>query len=262
GLKGEVNAFASCIVLGCRQGAKDAPTVSRREFIRELNSVLPAALDEMTRGGVAAPAAPVELSQAIIGPGMASFSQYAAVREADGKPMSVRTALQLINRLLAEDDFDHDTQFCLHWFEQQGWATGKYGDADVLARAKGTSVGGLQASGVVASSKGELRLLKWAEMPRDWSPETDARLPVWEALHQLIRALNQDGESGAGALLARMPARAEPVRALAYRLYTLCERKGWAEEARAYNELVTAWSAIEQAASEAGVVGSQAQLDI
>lgn len=256
------NALASSVVLVCRKRNTDAATTSRREFIRELNAVLPEALDEMTRGGVNSPVAPVDLSQAIIGPGMAIFSQYAAVLEADGTPMSVRSALQLINRFLAEDDFDHDTQFCLHWFEQQGWATGKYGDADVLARAKGTSVGGLQASGVVDSSKGELRLLKWAEMPRDWQPEKDTRLPVWEALHQLIRSLNQEGESAAGGLLARMPARAESIRALAYRLYTLCERKGWAEEARAYNELVTAWSAIEQAAGETGVLGSQGQLDI
>lgn len=258
----DTNALASSIILVCRHRPADALTVSRREFIRELNATLPEALDEMTRGGVNSPVAPVDLSQAIIGPGMAIFSQYAAVLEADGTPMSVRTALQLINRFLAEDDFDHDTQFCLHWFEQQGWATGKYGDADVLARAKGTSVGGLQAAGVVESGKGELRLLKWAEMPRDWSPELDTRLPIWEALHQMIRALNQDGESGAGALLARMPARAEPIRALAYRLYTLCERKGWADEARAYNELVMAWSAIEQAAGEAGVVNTQRELDI
>jgi putative DNA methylase len=192
---------------------------------------------------------------------MAIFSQYAAVLEADGTPMSVRTALQLINRFLAEDDFDHDTQFCLHWFDQLGWATGKYGDADVLARAKGTSVNGLIDAGVVDSAKGDLRLLRWAEMPRDWSPETDTRVPVWEALHQMIRALNQEGESAAGGLLARMPARAEPMRALAYRLYTLCERKGWAEDARAYNELVQAWSGIEQAAGDAGVVGSQRQMD-
>lgn len=256
------NSLASSIILVCRQRAADAQAVSRREFIRELNAALPDALDEMTRGGVNSPVAPVDLSQAIIGPGMAIFSQYAAVLEADGTPMRVKTALQLINRFLAEDDFDHDTQFCLHWFEQQGWATGKFGEADVLARAKGTSVSGLQATGVVESGKGDLRLLRWAELPRDWSPETDTRLPVWEALHHLIRALNQDGESAAGALLARMPARAEPIRALAYRLYTLCERKGWADEARAYNELVTAWSAIEQAAGEAGVVGTQARLDI
>ena len=256
------NALASSIVLVCRQRPADAPTVSRREFIRELNAVLPEALLDMTRGGVNSPVAPVDLSQAIIGPGMAIFSQYAAVLEADGKPMSVRTALQLINRFLAEYDFDHDTQFCLHWFEGQGWAEGKYGEADVLARAKGTSVGGLQEAGVVESGAGKLRLLRWAELPKDWSPETDTRTPVWEALHQLIRALNQDGESAAGALLARMPAHAEPIRALAYRLYTLCERKGWAEEARAYNELVAAWSGIEQASADAGIVGSQAQLDI
>jgi len=102
---------------------------------------------------------------------------------------------------------------------------------------------------VVESSKGNLRLLRWTELPADWSPETDTRTPVWEALHHLIRALNQDGESAAGALLARMPERAEPIRALAYRLYTLCERQGWAEDARAYNELVTAWEGIEQTAS-------------
>jgi putative DNA methylase len=256
------NALASSIVLVCRRRLADASTVSRREFLRELNATLPEALLDMTRGGVNSPVAPVDLSQAIIGPGMAIFSQYAAVLEADGTPMRVKAALQLINRFLAEDDFDHDTQFCLHWFDQQGWATGKYGEADVLARAKGTSVSGLQASGVVDSSKGDVRLLRWSEMSRDWQPETDARLPVWEALHQLVRALNQDGESAAGALLARMPARAEPIRALAYRLYTLCERKGWADDARAYNELVTAWSGIEQAAGEAGVIGSQAQLDI
>ena len=260
------NALASSIVLVCRQRAADAATISRREFIRELNTTLPDALLDMTRGGVNSPVAPVDLSQAIIGPGMAIFSQYAAVLEADGTPMSVRTALQLINRFFAEDDFDHDTQFCLAWFDSQGWATAKFGDADVLARAKGTSVGGLVESGVVASSAGSLRLLRWAELAKDWAPEQDAKskggMPVWESLHQLIRALNQDGESAAGGLLARMPERAEPMRALAYRLYTLCERKSWAEDARAYNELVTAWTSIEQASSEAGVLGSQVTLDM
>ena len=261
-LKKSVNALASSIVLICRKRASDAPTVGRRAFIRELNAALPDALDEMTRGGVNSPVAPVDLSQAIIGPGMAIFSKYSAVLEADGSKMTVRSALQLINRFLAEDDFDHDTQFCLAWFEQQGWATGKYGEAEVLCKAKGTSVGGLSEAGVLTSSGGSLRLLRWAELDADWSPETDTRTPVWEALHQLIRALNREGEAAAGALLARMPARAEPIRALAYRLYTLCERQRWAEDARAYNELVNAWSAIEQAAGEAGVVGSQVELDL
>ncbi|ENU4132293.1 DUF1156 domain-containing protein [Pseudomonas aeruginosa] len=256
------NALASSIVLVCRPRAVDAPTISRREFIRELNATLPDALLDMTRGGINSPVAPVDLSQAIIGPGMEVFSKYNAVLEADGSPMSVRSALQLINRFVGEDDFDHDTQFCLAWFEQHGWVEGKYGDADVLARAKGTSVNGLVDAGVVESASGSLRLLKWAEMPRDWSPEDDIRLPVWEALHQLIRALNQDGETAAGQLLARMPDKTAGLTALTYRLYTLCERQGWANEARAYNELQGAWLGIEQASQEAGHIGSQAALDI
>lgn len=255
------NTLASSIVLVCRPRAIDAPTVSRRDFIRELNATLPDALADMTRGGINSPVAPVDLSQAIIGPGMEVFSKYSAVIEANGKPMSVRTALQLINRFIGEDDFDHDTQFCLAWFEQHGWAEGKYGDADVLARAKGTSVGGLIEAGVVDSAGGDLRLLKWAEMPRDWSPENDNRLAVWEGLHQLIRALNQDGESAAGALLARMPDKTASLNSLMYRLYTLCERQGWAEEARAYNELQGAWAGIEQASQEVGHVNTQSQMD-
>jgi putative DNA methylase len=256
------NALASSIVLVCRKRELDAKTISRREFIRELNSMLPDALLDMTRGGVNSPVAPVDLSQAIIGPGMEVFSKYSAVMEADGSAMSVRSALQLINRFIGEDDFDHDTQFCLAWFEQHGWASGKHGDADVLTRAKGTSVGGLVEAGVVESGGGDLRLLKWAEMPRDWSPEDDIRVPIWEALHQLIRALNQDGESAAGALLARMPDKTAGLIALTYRLYTLCERQGWAEEARAYNELQGAWIGIEQASQEVGHVRSQTLMDI
>ncbi|MBD8757597.1 DUF1156 domain-containing protein [Pseudomonas coleopterorum] len=256
------NALASSIVLVCRPRASDALTISRREFIRELNATLPDALLDMTRGGINSPVAPVDLSQAIIGPGMEVFSKYSGVLEADGSRMSVRSALQLINRFIGEDDFDHDTQFCLAWFEQHGWAEGRYGDADVLARAKGTSVGGLSEAGVVESASGNLRLLKWAEMPRDWSPENDSRVPVWEALHQLIRALNQEGETAAGQLLARMPDKTAGITALTYRLYTLCERQGWAEEARAFNELQGAWTGIEQASQDAGHIGSQAALDI
>jgi putative DNA methylase len=256
------NMLASSIILVCRKRSEDAATISRREFIRELNEALPIALDEMTRGGINSPVAPVDLSQAIIGPGMAIYSKYSAVLEADGSRMSVRAALQQINRFLAEDDFDHDTQFCLHWFENCGWSEGKFGDADVLARAKGTSVEGVKTAGVLESGQGLVRLLRWAEYPKDWDPATDQRTPVWEALHHLIRALNQQSSSEAGALLARMPAKAEPVRQLAYRLYTLCERKGWAEDARAYNELITSWSSIETASHEAGHVGGQAELDM
>jgi putative DNA methylase len=251
----ESNALASSIILVCRPRTASAPTTSRRAFLRELNAVLPEALDEMTKGSGndRSPVAPVDLSQAIIGPGMAVFSKYAAVLEADGKPMSVRTALQLINRFLAEDDFDADTQFCLHWFEQHGWKDGKFGEADTLARAKGTSVEGVKQAGVLYAAGGVVRLLKWADYPDDWDPERDPRLPVWEVLHQLIRIYKNDGETGTGAVLAAVQAKAEPTRQLAYRLYTLCERAGWAEDARAYNELITGWSAIESAATkEAG----------
>lgn len=247
----ERNSLASSIVLVCRRRPADAATVSRREFIRELNGVLPEALDEMTKGtgGERSPVDPVDLSQAIIGPGMAVFSKYAAVLEADGSLMSVRSALQLINRFLAEDDFDADTQFCLHWFEQHGWTVGAYGDADTLSRGKGTTVDGMKEAGVIQSGGGKVRLLKWAEYPTEWNPRTDARTPVWEALHQLIRALKQGGESTSAELLSALGGKAEAARQLAYRLYTLCERLGQAEDARVYNELITSWTGIESAAA-------------
>ncbi len=244
------NSLASSIILVCRPRASDAGTTSRRQFIRLLNEALPLALDAMTRAseGLHSPVAPVDLSQAIIGPGMAIFSRYDAVLEADGTPMSVKTALQLINRFLAEDDFDADTQFCLHWFEQHGWDAGKFGEADTLARAKGTSVEGVKAAGVIESGGGNVRLLRWKEYPAAWDPRTDARLPVWEALHQLIRAHNAEGDTGAARVLAGVAGKAEAARQLAYRLYTLCERAGRAEDARAYNDVVTGWSGIESAA--------------
>ena len=244
------NALASSIVLVCRKRSMDAATIGRREFIRELNLVLPDALDEMTKGagGEYSPVAPVDLSQAIIGPGMAVFSKYAAVLEASGEPMSVRTALQLINRFLAEDDFDADTQWCLRWFEQHGWAEGVFGEADVLARSKSISVSGLAEAGVVLSGGGKVSLRKWADYPANWDPSTDIRQPIWETLHHLIRALKKEGESGAGKLLGAVKSKSEATRQLAYRLYTLCERQGWAEDARAYNELITSWTGIESAA--------------
>lgn len=256
------NSLASSVVLVCRPRPPTALTVSRREFLRELNTVLPIALDEMTRGAGddRSPVAPVDLSQAIIGPGMAVFSKYAAVLEADGTPMTVKTALQLINRFLAEDDFDADTQFCLHWFEQHGWSDGAYGDADVLARAKATSVGGIEGAGVLISGGGKVRLRRPAEYPAAWDPRTDKRLPVWEVLHQLIRAFRAEGETGAGQILGAVKHRAEAVRQLAYRLYTLCERRGWAEDARAYNDLVISWTAVETIANTAPEPAAQLNL--
>jgi putative DNA methylase len=254
------NALASSILLVCRKRDPDAPTISRREFLRELHAVLPDALVDMTRGGVNSPVAPVDLSQSIIGPGMGIFSKYKAVLEADGTPMTVRTALQLINRFLADDEFDPETQFCLQWFETNYWKPGQYGVADVAARAKGTSVDALFRSGVLNSGGGEVQLLRWNELPTDWKPDPDKQTPVWEALHYLIRNLNMHGEQSAGALLAEMSAVSGPVRTLAYRLYTLCERKGLAEDARPYNELIGAWASIEVVADEIGPPEKQGEL--
>jgi putative DNA methylase len=263
------NALASSIVLVCRQRDPKAPTISRREFQRELRDEMPVALETMIGGKAGtSPIAPVDLAQAAIGPGMAIFSKYAAVLEADGTPMSVHNALVMINKEVDDflnpsgSGFDADTLFCSTWFDQYGWGVAKFGEADVLARAKGTSVDGVAQSGVVESGGGKVRLLKWEEYPAGWNPANDNRTPVWEACHQIIRALNQQGESEAGRLLARMPERAEPIRQLAYHLYTLCERKKWADDARAYNELITAWHGIVEASHDVGHIGSQVTMDI
>ena len=245
------NALASSIILVCRPRAVGAGTISRRQFVRLLNEALPLALDAMTREseGLHSPVRPVDLSQAIIGPGMAIFSRYDAVLEADGSPMTVRTALQLINRFLAEDDFDADTQFCLHWFVEHGWEVGKFGEADSWARSKGTTVEGVKFAGVIESGGGAVRLLRWSEYPADWDPSKDTRTPVWEVLHQLIRAHRSGGDRAAAAVHAAAVTKVEAARQLAYRLFTLCHRKNWAEDARAYNELVTGWAGIETAAA-------------
>ena len=253
------NALASSIVLVCRKRLPNADTISRRDFQRQLREEMPEALEAMIGGETGhTPIAPVDLAQSAIGPGMAIYSKYAAVLNQDGTRMSVHDALILINRAISDylnpdsGSFDADTLFCDDWFAQYGWSAGPFGDADTLARAKGTSVDGVQGAGVIESGAGKVRLLKWSEYPNDWDPRNDSRTPVWEACHQLIRSLNQQGESAAGALLARMPEQGEPIRQLAYHLYTLCERKKWAEEARAYNELIGSWHAIVAASHDVG----------
>lgn len=262
------NALASSIILVCHRRPDDAPQIPRREFQRELKEVLGEALEAMLGGADgASPIAPVDLAQAAIGPGMGVFSQYGAVLESNGEPMSVKTALMLINRqvdeVLGGETFDADTNFCLGWFDEVGFGTGAFGNADVLARAKATSVDAVKHAGVLASDGGKVRLLKPDEYPEGWDPQTDNNTPVWEALHQLIRAYNQGGESAAGSLLARMPEKSGDIRRLAYWLYNACaERKKLPEEARAYNELITAWHAIEAASHDAGHVNVQGSFDV
>ncbi len=260
------NALASSIVLVCRKRDDNAPSIPRRQFLRELKEELPEALEAMIGGKKgASPIAPVDLAQAAIGPGMAVFSRYSGIIEADGSKMSVHDALIQINKVIdeffneAEGDMDSDTRFCIDWFMQYGFKQAEYGQADVLARAKGTTVEGLAVAGVVETGGGKVRLLKFEEYPENWDPEKDTRIPTWEALHQLIRALRSGGEAEAGLLLKKMAERTESIRQLAYRLYTLCERKGWAEEARAYNELIASWHGTIEAAERAHAASKSPQ---
>jgi adenine-specific DNA methylase len=345
------NALASSIVLVCRPRPADAPTISRRAFLDDLRRELPPALAAMQSGNIA----PVDLAQASIGPGMAIYSRYSKVLEADGSPMRVRAALGLINQALDEylaeqdGDIDADTRFAVAWFEQFGFGEGEFGAADVLARAKNTSVAGVEAAGLVVSGRGRVRLVHWREydpgaltlnlsrtggedgpltlnpsptrgeggpltlnpsptrgedgpltlnpsptrgedgpltlnpsptrgegldltlspsrtggeglqnpdypsllrgrggqgVRGSWDPQQDKRPTVWEATHHLIERLNSHGETGSAMLMTKMPHdMAAEARNLAYRLYSICERKGWAEHARDYNALVISWAGI------------------
>ena len=207
----------------------------------------------MTRGSgdEHSPVAPVDLSQAIIGPGMAVFSKYAAVLEADGTPMSVKTALTLINRFLAEDDFDADTQFCLHWFEQYGWKEGQFGEADTLARAKGTSVDGVKQSGVIYAAGGVVRLLKWADYPADWDPtngHAPASLGGAAPAHPCVQDRRREWRWRNAWL--RFSPRPKQRGSLPIASTPFASAQAGPEDARAYNELITSWSAIEAAAAK------------
>lgn len=247
------NALASSIVLVCRLRSDDAPVVTRRDFLAALKSELPEALRELQQGHVA----PVDLAQASIGPGMAIFSRHAKVLEPDGQPMRVRTALQIINETLdevlseQEGEFDADTRWAIAWFEQFGFDEGPYGQAETLSTAKNTSVSGLVEAGILKSRAGKVRLLRREELQADWDPATDERFTVWETTQYLVHALEKDGESAAAALLGKLGGNGDIARDLVYRLYSICERKKWAQEALAYNALVTSWADITRLAAQA-----------
>jgi len=236
------NALASSIVLVCRPRPADAPAATRREFVGALKAELPAALKHLQKGNIA----PVDLQQAAIGPGMAVYTRYSKVLDAAGNQVSVREALALINQVLdevlaeQEGDFDADTRWALTWFDQMGFAEGDYGVAETLSKAKNTSVAGIVEAGVAVAGAGKVRLLKPAELPTDWDPATDKRLTVWEMTHHLVRALAQ-GEEAAAGIITRIGSQADMARELAYRLYSVCERKKRATEALDYNALVQAW---------------------
>lgn len=242
------NALASSIVLVCRPRPDDATLGTRKELISSLKRELPEALRQLQKGSIA----PVDLAQAAIGPGMAIFSRYSKVLEADGTTMRVRTALQLINSHLDEYlseqdvDYDADTRWALAWFEQFGMDEGPYGVAETQSTAKNTSVEGMVEAGILKAGGGKARLLRRDEINPDWDPSTGRRLTVWEATQHLIQTLEQQGESGTSALQHRLGGLAQSARDLAYRLYSICERKGWAGEAVAYNSLVIAWPRLRE----------------
>jgi putative DNA methylase len=242
------NALASSIVLVCRKRPSDAPTCTRRDFINALKRELKPALQKLQASNIA----PVDLAQSAIGPGMGVYSRFSTVLEADGTQMSVRSALQIINQELdlyfteQDGELDRDSRFCVDLYTQYAFNDVKFGEADVLARAKNTSVDKLSARGVLYAQKGVVRLLTREEIPEKIDSEI-----IWLLAQQLVRALEKDGVSGAAQIVEGIfTSEPEQAKALAYRLFTIAERKGWAAEAYAYNSLVIAWPDVQSKAAE------------
>jgi putative DNA methylase len=260
------NALASSIVLACRPRGEAAGTKDRRGFLGLLREELPGRLKELQQGNIA----PVDLAQAAIGPGMAVFSRHRQVTEPDGSAMRVRTALQLINQVLdevlaeQEGDFDTDSRWCVKWFEQMEWAAGMYGRAETLATALNTSISGLERDGVVRARGGKVQLLRPTEMPDSYDPAKDARPIMWEAVLHLSRRLETDGPESAGHLMRQLQSVMDlnGVKELAYLLYSICDRRRRQESALVFNNLVTSWPEIADAAQNAPVmVDYQAAMD-
>ena len=244
------NALASSIVLVCRKRPADAPQATRRSLIAELKRELRPALKKLQESNIA----PVDLAQSAIGPGMGVYSRYARVLEADGTPMTVRSALQIINQELdvyfneQDGELDANSRFCVDLYTQNAFNNIRFGDADTLARAKNTSVAALAAKGVLSAEKGIVRLLTREELPQKTDPREET---IWLLCQQLTHAMETGGVEACAQIVAPMlGSNAERAKDLAYRLYTLAERKGWAQEGYAYNALVVAWREIQSRAAE------------
>ena len=243
------NALSTSIVLVCRPRTEEAPIATRREFLQALRQQLPKELQLLQDNHLAA----TDLDQAILGVGISIFSGYQQVLESNGEPMSVRTAMILINQVLAEvrnegdAEFDADTRWALRWFERYHYQTGEFGEAEVITKTHNTSMQGLVEAGIVKAEAGKVRLLKINEYPPQWSPQTDKRFTLWEAIHYLLRAFENEGEMGAARLFFHLRQYAPRLQQLAYRLYDICEEKGWHREAFAYHSLLQAWPRLLQA---------------
>ena len=250
GFKASVNALASSIVLVCRKRSEKAPVCTRRALIAEMKRDLKPALQRLQRSNIA----PVDMAQSAIGPGMAIFSKYSKVLESDGTPMSVRSALQIINQELdiyfneQDGELDRDSRFCVELYSQSAFNNMKFGDADTLARAKNTSVAALASAGVVYAQKGVVHLYGREEIPEKVDNHEEC---IWLLTQQLTHAMETGGVKACAEIVAPMfGSNAEHAKDLAYRLYTIAERKGWAQEAYAYNSLVIAWPEIQSKAAE------------
>ena len=247
------NALANSVVLVCRKREDSAETISRAEFIGALKRELPPAIEELQKANIS----PADMPQSAIGPGMGVFSRCKAVLEADDSPMTVKTALQLINRELDEylggiqGEFDADTRFAVTWFEQNGLAAGDYGTANSIATARGISVDSVKHAGIVESAAGKVRILKRDEIDAGWDPAADAHLTVWECCQHLVRELEEGGEQAAALLLRKIgPAHADAAKDLAYCLYDICVNKRRnASEGASYNGLISVWSELTRQAA-------------
>lgn len=254
------NALSTYVVLVCRPREGDQSRTTRRELADEIRLSLAEALPKLQDAAIL----PVDLAQAVLGPGMAAYTRYARVLEPDGTELGVREALLLINRMLGEvleeqeGDFDAETRWATAWFAQHQHSERSFGEADSLARSKVTSVDGLVRAGIVKADGGVTRLLPRDSLPDTYDPREDQRPTVWEGVQHLIKRL-ASGEIAAAELLAQMGSRAEAVRELAYRLYQICDKRGWSEEAQAYNQLIGSWPEIARLAAEASMLGDTRQ---
>jgi putative DNA methylase len=243
------NALASSIVIVCRKRIPSTSFVTRKDFLATLRRELKPALVQLQHANIA----PVDLAQSAIGPGMAVYSRNGKVLDADGTPMSVRSALQIINQLVdeffneQEGDLDSESRFCVDLFSQVAFNPIKYGTAEVLATAKSISISKLAQAGVLTSSKGSVQLNCRDDLQEFSVMNSNI---TWLVTQQITKAFEKNGIDGATKILARVSGNmAENAKALAYRLYTIAERKGWASEAYAYNVLVSSWMDIQQGAT-------------
>lgn len=244
------NALASSIVLVCRKRPEDAPQTTRRNLIAALRRELRPALQKLQSSNIA----PVDLAQSAIGPGMGVFSRYRRVLEADGSVMTVRSALQIINEEVdlyfneQVGNMDAASRFCVDLYIQCAYNNIKYGEAEILANAKSTSIAMMVTHGILYAKGGIVHLVERSELPEKVDVDESN---IWMLTQQLTRAMAKGGVNACAEIVFNMfGSNAESAKDLAYRLYAIAERKGWAEEAYAYNNLVVAWPDIQTRAAE------------